>query len=330
MLILLLLVIAIRYIPNAGEWYATTLYPTISYVLSLVASVVPFSLEEIIVVGGVLFLAIFPFWKSKGFKTRLVRFAESAAWIYVWFYLGWACNYYRADFYTRMDITPSKFEKAAFVAFLNNYTDSLNYYSSLVTNTDSLPDYEEEIKSIYRTLPSSAGLCTPRSFQHPKTVLINRLYSSVGVLGYMGPFMAESQLNHQLLPLQHPFVYAHELSHLLGISNEAEANYWAYRTCRLSSSPFLRYTAYYNLLPNINRNAYSLLSQDEYNHWHSTINPLTISQLTTQRHHWLSLRSPLLDQLQSRLYNWFLKSNRISSGTKNYDQVVNMIMSVER
>jgi len=196
LLILLTLVFVIRYIPNAGEWYATTLYPTISWTLSLVASIVPFSLEEIIVVGGVLFLIIFPFWKTKGINERLVRFAESAAWIYVWFYLGWACNYYRDDFYTRMDITPSKFEKAAFVAFLNNYTDSLNHYSSLVTNTDSLPDYEEEIKSIYRTLPSSAGLCTPRSFQHPKTVLINRLYSSVGVLGYMGPFMAESQLNH--------------------------------------------------------------------------------------------------------------------------------------
>ena len=56
----------------------------------------------------------------------------------------------------------------------------------------------QEIKEIYRQVPSMYGLALPQDYQHPKQVWFNPLYSGVGVLGYMGPFFAESQLNEEM------------------------------------------------------------------------------------------------------------------------------------
>ena len=41
-----------RYNPAVGEWYATVLYPVIAAVFSFAVSWIPFSLEEIFVVGA--------------------------------------------------------------------------------------------------------------------------------------------------------------------------------------------------------------------------------------------------------------------------------------
>ena len=76
-----------------------------------------------------------------------------------------------------------------------------------------------------------------------------------------------------MLPVQLPFTYAHELSHLLGVSNEAEANYWAYRVCRSSKRPAVRYSAYFGLLPYVLVNASSVLTEEEFREWIKTIRP---------------------------------------------------------
>ena len=57
-----------------------------------------------------------------------------------------------------------------------------------------------------------------------KEMLVPSLMSGVSVMGYIGPFFVEYNLNPQLLPVQYPATYAHEMAHVLGVSNEAEAN----------------------------------------------------------------------------------------------------------
>ena len=133
----------------------------------------------------------------------------------------------------------------------------------------------------------------------------NPFYSGVGVLGYMGPFFAESQLNEELLPVQLPFTYAHELSHLLGVSNEAEANYWAYRVCRSSKRPAVRYSAYFGLLPYVLVNASSVLTEEEFREWIKTIRPAVVKDYEYKRMYWNERYSTLLGEVQNKIYNLF-------------------------
>lgn len=321
-------ILLFRFIPGAGEIYARTFYIAISFVLSGVASVVPILLEELLVIGTGALLLIYPFAaRKRGWKHILFREAEIMAWIYIWFYWGWGMNYFRNDFYQRAEVTPATYQEEDFRRFLHGYTEKLNgAYVSLPLSFD-VRTVEDEIKETYRTLPAHFGLGKPRSFQHPKRSLMDGLYSSVGVLGYMGPFFAESYIN--ICMKADAFTYAHELSHWLGVSSEAEANFWAYQVCLRSSDPAIRYQGYFGLLPYVLTNASNLLSSSEFEVWVQTIRPEVIADYRKLRQLRTELYSPLIGSVQGVIYDWYLKSNRIASGQKNYAEVIGMILSMQ-
>lgn len=321
-------ILLFRFIPGAGEVYARTFYPVISSVLSAVASTVPVLLEEVLVIGAGAGLLIYPFAARRhGWKHIVFREAEIIAWIYIWFYWGWGMNYFRDDFYQRANVTPVAYHEEDFRRFLHTYTEKLNKAYVALPSSFEVRTAEEEIKEIYRTLPAHFGLAEPRSFQHPKRSLIDGLYSSVGVLGYMGPFFAESYINKCMKA--DAFTYAHELSHWLGVSSEAEANFWAYQVCLRSSDAAIRYQGYFGLLPYVLTNANSLLSQHEFEAWVQTLLPEITADYRKLRQLRARLYSPLVGSIQDTVYDWYLKSNRISSGQKNYAEVIGMILSVQ-
>lgn len=232
-----------------------------------------------------------------------------------------------SGFFQRSQTERVEYDERQFQEFLVRYVDSLNvsYLSSVSFSVDSL---EREVKALYAQVPDRFGLCTPRDWQHPKQVLFNSLYSGVGVLGYMGPFFSESQLNAELLPVQYPFTYIHEYAHLLGVSSEAEANFWAYQICIRSASPAIRYSGYLGLLPYVAVNAAAVMTESDYQHFLSAIRPEVIRQWEEKSRYWSERYSPFVGAVQRKVYDWFLKGNKISSGHKNYAQVIGMIISL--
>ena len=177
-----------------GEWYAREVYPYVSVMLSGVASVVPFSLCEVTVLGFVLCLIALPFGMRKHqapWGKVCVREAEVLLWVYVWFYWAWGMNYFRDDFFTRSETKRVAYEEVRFRQFIGQFVDSLNV-AYIQDTLLSEKEIQSGIKAIYRQVPERFGLTLPKDFQHPKRSLVNGLYSKVGVLGYMGPFFDES------------------------------------------------------------------------------------------------------------------------------------------
>ncbi len=327
----ILFIILCRYSPVLAEGYARNIYPAVSITLSAFSSFFPFSLEEILVVIFVLWMILFPILKrrkGKKWKYILFRETEALAWIYVWFYFGWGLNYFRYNIYTRLQVKPAVYEEQAFIDFLTDYTTCLNA-AYLPQAALSLETIEKEVKEFYVSLPDDAGLVAPESFQKPKFFAFTPLYSGVGVLGSMGPFFAEAQLNADLLPVQLPFTYAHEFSHLLGVSNEAEANYWAFRACTESTSPTMQYCGYFGLFPYVLSNAASLLFEEQFKEWVSGVRPEIIASFNENRRYWKERYSPVIGEIQDVAYNLFLKGNNIPSGQKNYAEVIGILLSLQ-
>ena len=328
--ILVAFIVTARINVVVGEWYAIHLYPAISSGLSFLVAWIPFSVTEVLVIcaiGMMIHLLIKSVRnKDKVWKIAL-REAELIAWLFIWLYFGWGMNYFRESIYSRGCIERQAYDEEVFNKFISDYADSLN--SSYTQNHVNLTVFEDDIKSIYSSVPDSMGLCEPKNWQHPKRLLFNRLYTSVGVGGYIGPFFCETHINADLRPAQQPFSYAHELSHLLGVSNEDEANFWAYEICRRSDIPAVRYSGYYSLLPYVLSNASKLLSEDEYKTYISLIRPEIIQQLIDQQNFWRSRYNKTLGKIQSAVYDSMLKANKISSGTKNYLQVIDLIIAFE-
>ncbi|MBR5541015.1 MAG: DUF3810 domain-containing protein [Bacteroides sp.] len=320
-----------RYMPDMAEWYARTIYPPLSSALSALSSLFPFPLMEVFVVSLILWLIIYPIHlRKKGIRLRKIMLSEGEilAWVYVWFYLGWGMNYYRHNIYTRLQTSPVAYEEQHFNNFLKDYTEKLNttYQPSTQIEKEGLKQY---VHAFYANLPISYGLAQPKSWQEPKGFIFTPLYSKVGVLGSMGPFFAEAQLNADLPAIQYPFTYAHEFSHLLGVSNEAEANYWAYRACTESSSLSLQYCGYFGLLPYVISNASYLLSKEEFKAWIKSIRPEVIAQYNEKNNYWKERYSPLIGNIQDFTYNLFLKGNKIASGKKNYAEVISLLLSLQ-
>ena len=325
-------VILCRYMPNLAEGYARIVYPPLSAALSAFSSLFPFPLMEVFVVGLILALIIYPIrLRKKGIRLRQILFREGEilAWVYVWFYLGWGLNYYRYNIYTRLHTPPVAYEEQHFKDFLKDYTERLNTTYQPPTKMNEV-ELKEHVHAFYTQLPSTYGLAKPHAWQKPKDFIFTPIYSKVGVLGSMGPFFAEAQLNADLPEVQYPFTYAHEFSHLLGVSNEAEANYWAYRACTESSLPILQYCGYFGLFPYVIANASYLLSKEEFQAWTQTIKPKIIEQYNKKNTYWRELYSPWVGKIQDFTYNLFLKGNKIPSGKKNYAEVIGLLLSLPK
>ena len=319
-----------RYQPSIAEWYARTVYPPLSAALSAFSSLFPFPLMELLVVSLILWLILYPVWKRKKsipWRKILLREMEMLAWVYVWFYMGWGLNYFRHNIYTRLQTPPVAYEEQHFKDFLKDYTERLNTTYQADTKIDS-EILKEHVQTFYANLPSAYGLSQPKEWQEPKDFIFTSLYNKVGVLGSMDPFFAEAQLNGDLPEVQYPFTYAHEFSHLLGVSNEAEANYWAYRACTESSSTALQYCGYFGLFPYVLSNASYLLPKEDFQAWIQTVRPEIIEQYKEKNRYWQERYSPLIGSIQDFSYNLFLKGNKIASGKKNYAEVIGLLLSL--
>ncbi len=124
-------------------------------------------------------------------------------------------------------------------------------------------------------------------------------------------------------PSQYPATYAHELAHLLGIAGEAEANFYAYQVCIRSKARGIRFSGYLSVLPHVAL----LMTEEEYALLVHRIRPEIIEQVQSNRKYWMEKYSPLLGKIQDRIYDWYLKGNNISSGRKNYSEVVGLLVS---
>lgn len=330
-LVLLAFAVGCRLWTPLADFYAAHCYPAISTVLSLAAAAVPFSLEEIVVLGFVAaFISILvrSIRRKAGFLSWLGRTARAAMWLVVWLNLGWACNYFRTPLYDRLGIEKASYDEQAFEGFLADYTEALNE-AAVSTAAPDRKSLEADIKDYYTNEVSASGYTKFRKWQHVKAPLINRLYSAVGVLGFMGPFFCESQLNKELLEEQYPFTMAHELAHLAGVTSEAEANYWAYVYCRQSGSAEIRYSGHLALLPYISASAKANLSPDRYDEWKAGIDSKVIEDSARSSRYWNERRVGIIDKVQQWMMDRFLKSNGVAQGAGDYYGVVEMLMTMD-
>ena len=330
--ILLCFILVAMFSPEVGEWYVRKVYPFLSGILSRFSSLFPFSIGDCFIYGSIFFLLsylVFSLVKRFYIKRTLRHIVEYLLWVYVWFYMAWGLTYFRQDFFTRTQLTPVTYSAEEFQSFLQAYTLALNE-AYIPVNTFEKELVASEIKKEYRLIVDEFGLVSPKEYLRVKPMLISSLMSSGGVKGYMGPFFTEFNLSRDLLPFEYPSTYAHEMAHVLGVSNEAEANLYSYLVCTKSDIPEIRFAGYFSLFPYVVRNTRMLLDEDAYEAWKGILRPEVIALYQKRIEYWSSLYSPFLGEIQDVVYNVFLKGNNIPTGTANYSEVIALLISLNK
>lgn len=333
--VLIVYVILTQFVPAMGRFYFYVMYPAISQVLTTLSSPIPFSVGDVFIFLSLIGLIVIPIycrWRFRTkWKTLLARDVRYLLWIYVWFYLAWGLNYSQPRLFSRLHIQPARYDKSLLQLFAQRYIDSLNKAYVVSPLDIDKERVHREVTRIYRAISDSLAVHTPQSDRlRVKTMLFSNFISSVGVTGYMGPFFGEFNLNDNLLSVAYPATYAHEMAHLLGISSEAEANFYAYQVCTRSHDSWIRFSGYFFIMGYVMSNARMVLDDRQFDNLKNRIRPEVKRLYHYQHCYWRALYSPLLGSIQDWIYELYLKGNKIENGQQNYFQVVGLLISYEQ
>ncbi len=317
--------LAFRFPSITEKLYSQFLYPIIARLISPVSTIVPFSMDDflyILLILIFLILIILLIFRKVSFaKSGKIALNILAA-TYIMFYFLWGFNYFRQDLHQRLKLTKHEPNTKAFVTQLKNLVENTNKSWCSYENWD-LKEVDSNIEKSYKSLSPALKIKYPAGKRKPKSITVSRFFAQAGISGYYGPFFNEIHVNSYILPTEYPFILAHEKAHQFGITNEAEANFYAWLVCTKSKSKQLQYSANLHVLQYFLYQGYQL---EEYPEIIAKLDKRVKKDLQEIRENWMSLRNEKIDEAASKVNDFYLKTNKIKEGVKEYSGVVKFVM----
>lgn len=305
--------------------YSRGIYPVIAKLFSSVSRLFPFSLWDVfwsLVILSVLAGLVFVILKKIKPGWYFLKILQLIALLYSFFYFSWGFNYFRPGIDKRLSWEKPDNSKEYFSTILDSMIAMTNRNYISITSSDSHFDSLVEIS--YHKNFMSLGLSYPNGARRPKKMIFSSFFSKLGVSGYFGPFFNEIHLNRNLLPIDYPFVLAHEKAHQFGVTSEAEANFIAFVICISSDDQQIKYSGCQSLLLYFLKDASQL---KDYHKIFDKIDKRVISDLRMRKKYYTGLQNESLSDMQTAANDTYLKVNNIEKGVKNYDQVVSLVMN---
>jgi hypothetical protein len=151
--------------------------------------------------------------------------------------------------------------------------------------------------------------------------VLTPFFTAAGVNGMLNPVALESIVHPELLAFERPMVLAHEWGHLAGFADEADASAIAWLAC-VTGDPALAYSAHFFVL----LETASLVRREEWRAIRATLSPGVIEDIEALRAR-LSRQRPAVRDTASRVYDGYLKSNRVEDGIRSYSRVVRVLLT---
>jgi hypothetical protein len=308
------------------HYYSKGLYPYIAKFLSSFSNLIPFPLWDVfwvlivlLIISGLVLIVvkkIKPGW-------FILRTLQLLALIYSLFYIGWGYNYFRPKIENRIGWESTKPDEVIFRSILDSVIINTNRNYTLI----SISDYskiDSLVEESYRINSIGLGIDFPNGTRRPKTMIFSSFYGKLGVSGYFGPFFNEIHVNSYLLPMDYPFVLAHEKAHQFGVTSEAEANFVAFIICVKSEDLQLKYSGYQSLLFYFLKDASQM---SDYKEYLNKVDKKVITDLRFRQKYYRTLENKKFSDMQTAANDVYLKANKIEKGVKNYNQVVSLVIS---
>jgi hypothetical protein len=323
---------AIVPLPEAAveRLYSTGAYAALQALLTSLSNRAPFALLDVLIVStAVVWIGLV----ARDFMNlhRPVRVALRAAWrtivwsagAYLAFLMLWGFNYRRVRLVEALSfdtarVTPDAVVRAATIA-----VDRVNaLYDPGRADTwpapapvdprlaDALNRALADIGRAHRVVPG-----------RPKPTILDGYFTRAGVDGMTDPFFLETLIASDLLPFERPFVVAHEWGHLAGIADEGEANFVGWLAC-VRASPAAQYSGwlflYAELVRAVPERGRPLVA--------ARLAPGPRADLVAIRERFLRHVNPRVSAAGWRVYDKYLKANRVEAGAASYAEVVKLVV----
>ncbi|WCM42604.1 DUF3810 domain-containing protein [Flavobacterium sp. CBA20B-1] len=303
-----------------------------------VFSKIPFSVGDVLYAFVVVFIIykIVIGLKKKAYQ-QLVLFLSTCFLLFLAiFQLFWGFNNYKYGVahqlklernYTKPDLdTLTK----KLIKLVNNQQIALtNDVSKKVVIAKKLEVFNETAALNYSKLPDHLQKLLIKNAINPvKPSFYSYALSYTGFSGYFNPFTHENHVNIEIPSIGMPVTVAHEMAHQLGVSSEAEANFFGFQVMQLSSNETFKYAAnLYALKYCLKEFRYE--NEETYLLLFDQLNKGVQENILESELFWSNKRN-VSTYFFKYLYGGFLKMNNQKDGIKSYNKFVDLLINYDK
>ena len=313
------------------DFYSRDMYMWLQKFMTAGTNVLPFALLDLIlvvVVFAVLRRAyrLYHVARQRGLVDAaweaIRRIVRAVAIVVILFLWAWGFNYRRLPLDT---VVGGGTTRPAVDALKLAYSDS----ALLAARLRPLSQPEGRYHSIVIALkdPMNTALRAlsrePLStFSEPKfSLVLSPYFTAAGITGMINPLGLETIVLSELLPYERPFVLAHEWAHLSGHADEAEASALGWYAC-MKGDPTLAYSASLYLMMESAAALPAEVRQDLMTRVDAGVK--TDIEAIFAR---MSKQRPAVQRTASRVYDEYLRANRVADGTASYSRALQLILT---
>jgi hypothetical protein len=313
------------------RWYSTAIYPRIQQLLTPFSNLVPFAWFDVLTIGGAVLLVV-------ALVGGIRRARQARRWSLLWGTIGhivtvaaaaylvflvlWGFNYRRVPMSQRLVVDRAAPSADAVVALGRQAVQELNaLYAAAHAGRDTDSWSDEELRDGFDRVQgflSDAAHSVPGRL---KQTIYGPYFRWTSVDGMVNPFALEVMANPDLLPVERPFVAAHEWAHLAGYADESEANFVGWLTC-LQGGVSARYSGWLFLYWQVSGE----VGSEDRVRLASLLESGPRRDIDDIAERLRRGRWPLLQRSSWMVYDQYLKANRVEAGVRSYGLVVTLIL----
>ena len=314
------------------RWYSGHMYGSIQPLLTSMSNLVPFSLLDALITAVAVAWLVLAGRDLRKTASRLraavliaVRTVVWAAAFYLLFLVLWGLNYRRPSMRETLPYESSAVTSDAVSAAGRIAVERLNalHDRAYAIGWPAAGEVEANLADGFARALREIGIQRDVVPAQPKHTLLDWYFRRAGVDGMTDPFFLETLVAGGVLPFERAFVVAHEWSHLAGIADEGEANFIAWRAC-VDGSDANVYSGWLFLYGELAR----AVSAPDRAALAAGLGSGPRADLRAIRERYLRDVNRRVADAGWRVYNSYLKANRVESGTASYDEVVRLVLGL--
>jgi hypothetical protein len=332
-LALVLAAVAAAIVPLPPAWvellYSRRAYLALQRLLTPLSNRVPFALFDLLLAAMIASVVVTLFrlprrWRKDGALAAsgmlLLRAAAAAAVLYLAFVAVWGLNYRRVPLASRLAFSRARVTGAATADLAKRVARRA---SEVRAEAGAGPDWAAAstlLSPAFARVQRQLATVVPALPGRPKPTLLTVWFERAGVDGMTAPFFLETLVSSSVLPVERPFVVAHEWAHLAGYADESEANFVGWLVC-LQGPPAAEYSGELALLWHL----LAALPPREREAAARSLGPGVRADLAAMAKR-AAAASPILRDASWRVYDKYLKVNRVQQGVRSYGAALDLVL----
>ena len=252
------------------------------------------------------------------------RMVRAAAVLVLVFFFMWGCHYRRTPLETSLGTAPVVPTVTSLELVI---ADANALGATLRPNLPPAEGMTYEVAAQMLATPMQDALSSLRLGRlarpgRPKfSLILTPFFTWTGVDGMVDPLALESIVHPNLLPVERPFVLAHEWAHLAGEADEAEASAVGWLAC-MKGGPALAYSASLYVIEEAGGALPAAERRRAFARLEGGIRE-DLAQIAAR----MRLQKPRVQRAAFQVYDEYLKANTVEDGTASYGRALTLILS---